>query len=83
MDMVGETLMSKAFGEEGVLRLGAVNSERQGWHRLAMGISMALRNVDAHRIQDRTDLKQYACGVLGACSLLVTQLRYEYGERIA
>jgi len=82
MDMVGETLMSKAFGEEGVLRLGALNSERQGWHRLAMGISMALRNVDAHRIQDRSDLKQYASGVLGACSLLVTQLRYEYGERI-
>lgn len=83
MGVVGETLMTRAFGESGKFHLGVVDSERQGWHRLAMGISMALRNVDAHRIQDeRSDLKLYAIGVVGACSLLITQLRYQYGDQI-
>jgi hypothetical protein len=82
-DLFGGALMTKAFGDGGTFHLGMVDGERQGWHRLAMGISMALRNVDAHRIQDdRPDLKQYAVGVVGACSLLITQLRYQYSEQI-
>ena len=36
---------------------------------------------DTHRIQRRNDDKRYALGVLGAGSLLLTQLRYEHGNR--
>jgi hypothetical protein len=78
---VGEGLMTAVFGERGDYRLGITSGEKNGWHRLAMGISMATRNVDAHRIQDRPDIKQYAIGVLGASSLLLAQIRYEHGNR--
>ncbi|MFI7678975.1 TIGR02391 family protein [Actinophytocola sp. NPDC049390] len=78
---VGERLMTAVFGEQGEYRLGLTTGEKNGWHRFAMGISMALRNADAHRIQDRPDHKRYAMGVVGASSLLLTQLRYEHGNR--
>jgi hypothetical protein len=78
---VGETLMTAVFGDQGDYRMGRTSGEKQGWHRFAMGISMALRNVDAHRIQNRSDDKRYALGVVGACSLLLTQMRYEHGNR--
>lgn len=78
---VGEKLMTAVYGERGEYRLGLTDGEKQGWHRLAMGISMALRNADAHRIQSRLDHKRYAMGVLGVSSLLLTQTRYEHGNR--
>ena len=74
-------LMTAVYGENGDYRLGLTTGEKQGWHRLAMGISMALRNADAHRIQTRSDHKRYAMGVLGVSSLLLTQTRYEHGNR--
>ena len=80
-ELVGESLMSAVFGDNGDYRLGLTAGEKQGWHRLAMGISMALRNADAHRIQQRPDHKLYALGVVGVSSLLPTQLRYEHGNR--
>ena len=78
---VGEALMTAVFGDKGAYRMGRTESERQGWHRFAMGISMACRNVDTHRQQHRADLQQYAIGVLGATSLLLTQLRHEHGRQ--
>lgn len=78
---VGEKLMTSVFGDRGDFRLGLTDGEKQGWHRLAMGVAMALRNADAHRIQTREDLQRYAMGVLGASSLLLTQLRYEHSKR--
>ena len=78
---VGEKLMTQVLGENGEFQLGQTQGEKQGWHRLGMGFAMALRNVDTHRIQARPDLKRYALGVLGAGSLLLTQLRYEHGNR--
>ena len=78
---VGERLMTTVLSETGEFPLGMTAGERQGWHRLGMGFAMALRNVDTHRIQRRNDDKRYALGVLGAGSLLLTQLRYEHGNR--
>lgn len=78
---VGEKLMTAVFGERGDYRLGLTDGEKQGWHRLAMGVSMALRNADAHRIQSRSDHRRYAMGVLGASSLLLTQMRFEHVNR--
>lgn len=78
---VGEKLMTAVLGEDGKFPLGRTSGETQGWHRLGMGISMALRNVDTHRIQRRSDEKAYAMGVVGTCSLLLTQLRFEHGNR--
>jgi hypothetical protein len=76
---VGERLMTEAFGvKSGKLVLGRTEGEHEGWHRIAMGLSMALRNVDTHHIQNRPDVRQYAIGVLGAGSLLLTQTRYQY-----
>jgi len=73
--------MTAVLGENGVFPLGRTQGEAQGWHRLGMGFAMALRNVDTQRIQTRDDDKRYALGVLGAGSLLLTQLRYEHGNR--
>jgi hypothetical protein len=78
---VGEALMTAVLGANGVFVLGQTAGEQQGWHRLGMGFAMALRNVDTHRIQQRDDDKRYAMGVLGAGSLLLTQVRYEHGNR--
>ncbi|MEH0933109.1 TIGR02391 family protein [Micromonospora sp. CPCC 205558] len=78
---IGERLMTAVFGDGGDYRLGLTQGEKQGWHRLAMGLSMALRNADAHRIQSRADHKLYAMGVVGASSLLLTQMRFEHANR--
>jgi hypothetical protein len=77
---VGETMMSAVFGDKGSHQLGEGDQEKKGWHFLAMGISKALRNADTHRIQKRD--QRYGMGVLGACSLLLTQMRHEYGGRL-
>jgi len=82
MSEVGETLMSAIFGDHGAYKLGASEQEQKGWHFLAMGISKALRNADTHRIQKRADLKAYATGVVGTCSLLLIEMRYEYVGRL-
>jgi hypothetical protein len=79
---VGEALMTAVLGDAGAFRLGQTPGERQGWHRLGMGFSLAIRNVDTHRIQVRDDEKRYAMGVLGTGSLLLTQLRHEHRDRL-
>lgn len=78
---VGKDLAVAIFGKGGNYRMGLTESETQGWQLLAQGIAQALRNVDAHRIQNRPDHKRYALGVLGACSLLLTQMRHEHSNR--
>jgi hypothetical protein len=65
----------------GVFPLGKTPGEQEGWQALSIGIAGALGNADRHRIQQRDDAKRYAMGVLGAGSLLLTQLRYEHGNR--
>ena len=55
--------------------------ERDGWHQFGRGLAAATGNVDRHHLQQRPDLKPYAVGVLDAASLLLTQLRYEDGNR--
>jgi Protein of unknown function (Hypoth_ymh) len=77
---VSKDLAIAIFGQNGNFRMGQTDGEMQGWQLFAQGIAQALRNVDTHRIQDRPDLKRYALGVVGACSLLLTQMRYEHGN---
>jgi hypothetical protein len=78
---VGKGLYGYAFADDGPLRLGAIKPEWEGWRSLA--IAQAVSNVDRHRIQERTDLRQYAIGVLGTASLLLVQVRKEHPETIA
>jgi hypothetical protein len=78
---VGKDLAVAIFGKSGQFQMGQTDSEMQGWQLFAQGIAQALRNVDAHRIQNRPDHKRYALGLVGACSLLLTQMRYEHGNR--
>jgi hypothetical protein len=78
---VGKDLAIAIFGSNGEYRMGLADGEKQGWQLLAQGIAQALRNADTHRIQDRPDHKRYAMGVIGACSLLLTQMRFEHGNR--
>ena len=78
---VGKDLAIAIFGKSGQFQMGKTDGERQGWQLFAQGVAQALRNVDAHRIQDRPDHKRYAIGLVGACSLLLTQMRYEHGNR--
>jgi hypothetical protein len=78
---VGKDLAVAIFGKVGPFQMGRTEGEIQGWQLFAQGIAQALRNVDAHRIQDRPDHKRYALGLVGACSLLLTQMRYEHGNR--
>lgn len=78
---VGKDLAVAVFGKQGNFQMGQTEGETQGWQLFAQGIAQALRNVDAHRIQERPDHKRYALGLVGACSLLLTQMRYEHGNR--
>jgi uncharacterized protein (TIGR02391 family) len=81
-DEVGGNLMAAAFGATGALRLGRTASETEGWRLLAIGITLAVRNPSAHHLVKRTDHRTYAAGFLGACSLLLAQIRYEYGGKL-
>jgi hypothetical protein len=78
---VSKDLAVAIFGQNGNYRMGLTDGEKTGWQLFAQGIAQALRNVDTHRIQNRSDHKRYALGVVGACSLLLTQMRYEHGNR--
>lgn len=55
--------------------LGRTDNEKRGWQNFALGIVGAIGNAARHRIDDRTDAKRYALGVLGSVSLLITELR--------
>lgn len=77
---VSDKLALAVFGTNGSYRLGLTDSEKQGWQFIAQGIAQALRNVETHRIQNRPDHKRYALGVVGACSLLLTQLRFQHSN---
>jgi Protein of unknown function (Hypoth_ymh) len=78
---VSKDLAVAIFGANGNYRMGITDGEKQGWQLFAQGIAQALRNADTHRIQNRPDYKRYALGVMGACSLLLTQMRHEHGNR--
>ena len=77
----GGQLMSAAFGETGTFPLGPTDADKRGWEYFAKGLTMAIRNPSAHNIQKRPDHRTYSANVLGACSLLLTQFRHDYGDR--
>lgn len=79
---VGKDLYANVFAPDGPLRLGTQASEWEGWRAIAMGLAQAIGNVDRHRIQRRSDQRQYAMGVLGLGSLLLTQVRREHPDQI-
>lgn len=56
------------------------SSEQQGWQQLATGFALALRNPSGHQVRHRSDAERYALGVLGVASLLLTEVRHEYGD---
>lgn len=80
--LVGKGLMARVFSAESALKVGNSPSEIEGWRFLAMGFTQALSNVDRHRIQNRPDSRQYAMGVLGLGSLILTQLKNEHSSYI-
>jgi Protein of unknown function (Hypoth_ymh) len=69
-----------AIGAGGFQLAKVTPSEQQGWQQLATGFALALRNVSGHRVSDRDDAARYSLGVLGLASLLLTQVRHEYGD---
>jgi hypothetical protein len=80
--LVGKGLYTQVLNATGMLRMGGQQSETEGWMALGMGLAQAIGNVDRHRIQQRSDVRRYAMGVLGLGSLLLTQLRYEHPARV-
>lgn len=82
-DLYGKGLYAAVFAEAGEYRLGKHKGEWEGWRMLGMGFAQAIGNVDRHHVQNRAAARRYAIGVLGLGSLLLTQLRYEHGERLS
>lgn len=80
--LIGKGLYAAALNKEGQLRLGRQASETEGWLALGTGLAQAIGNVDRHRIQQRSDLRRYAMGVLGLGSLILTQIRYEHPAQV-
>jgi hypothetical protein len=66
----------------GAFPLGSTPGEQEDWQALGIGFASGVGNATRHRIQRRDDDKRYAMGVLGAGSLLLTQLRHEHGNRL-
>jgi Protein of unknown function (Hypoth_ymh) len=56
------------------------SSEQQGWQQLATGFALALRNPSGHQVTQRSDAERYALGILGVASILLTEIRHEYGD---
>lgn len=75
-----DLMVSVLRPREGLFPLGRTPGEHEGWLSLGIGITMAVGNADRHRIQQRDDAKRYAMGVLGAGSLLLTQLRHQHAN---
>jgi Protein of unknown function (Hypoth_ymh) len=75
-----DLMVSVLRPREGLFPLGRTPGEHDGWLSLGVGITMAVGNADRHRIQQRDDAKRYAMGVLGAGSLLLTQLRHQHAN---
>jgi hypothetical protein len=63
-----------------ILPKAGPTSEQQGWQQLATGFALALRNPSGHQVRHRSDAERYALGALGVASLLLTEIRYEYGD---
>jgi hypothetical protein len=78
--LVGQSLFAKALSSDGPLALGGQANETEGWRSLGTGLVAALGNVDRHGIQERPDAKQYALGVLGLASLLLSQIRFQHPD---
>lgn len=81
--LYGKGLVSSVLGDQSPWRLGRNANEQEGWRALGTGFAQAIGNVDRHHRQERDDMKQYALGVLGLASLLLTQIRHEHGDLIA
>jgi hypothetical protein len=77
---IGGDLMSQTFKPGGPLALGTGHtSEAEGWHKLARGLSEAVRNPTGHRIlRGQRNAQRYAMGVVGTVTLLLAQVRAEY-----
>jgi len=71
-DLYGKGLCAAVFADDSEYRLGKRKGEWEGWRMLGVGFAQAIGNVDRHHVQDRTDARRYALGVLGLGSLLLT-----------
>lgn len=60
--------------------LGGTSGEQQGWAQLFAGFALAIRNDAGHKLGNRTEAKRYALAVLGTASLLLGQIRQQYGD---
>ena len=80
--MTGSVNVFKAAIDPSAFHLGKTGqaSEADGWRLLATGFALALRNPSGHRVKNRPDARCFALGVLGTASLLLTQIRFEYGD---
>jgi hypothetical protein len=80
--VTGSVNVFKTAIKAGTFELGHAGqpSEVDGWRQLATGFALALRNPTGHQVKNRPDAKRYALAVLGTASLLLTELRYEYGD---
>jgi hypothetical protein len=80
--LTGTRLVEATIGVKGSFRLGNQENEHQGWQQLASGLFKAVRNVDAHQLQQRTDTRYYAIGVVGTVSLILTQLKSRHRAKL-
>lgn len=79
-EVYGADLMTKCFHpKSGKFPLGETDGEMEGWHLFARGLSMGIGNAVRHRLPIRPDSRQFALGVLGSASLLLTELRSVHG----
>lgn len=81
-NLVGKALFTQVLGKDSVYRLGNEASEWDGWLYLGMGLAQALGNHARHNVMKRVDVKRYALGALGLGSLLLTQMRYQHGDKL-
>ncbi len=64
------------------LPLGDAGAEQQGWVQIGVGFVLAVANSAHHKLNDRSDQRRYAVGVLGIASLILGEVRRRYSPRI-
>lgn len=75
-------VFKQAIGRDGMFPLGNESqpSEQDGWGQLGTGFVLAIRNRVSHGSERDRFAKQYAMGVLGLASLIVTEVKTKYGD---
>ncbi|MFI4971036.1 MAG: TIGR02391 family protein [Hyphomicrobiales bacterium] len=83
LELMSELLAPPKRKDSSDRRTSALRSEQDGWHMLARGFFMAIRNHVVHNSVGTEEELQYGLGALGTASLLIRRIREATSSRLS